>query len=111
MSKTIEAIVAANAMYDSRLSDGWFVSAAAINCTPYIKVGEVVGWIMNGWYGEQIWCEGRTDGLHEYTARRWNSRKPYTSSWPSVEMERGVWTRILVQYIEEHYPKMRPFLF
>ena len=111
MSRTIEAIVAANAMYDSRLSDEEFIRNAAINCTPYIRVAGVVGWIMNGWYGEQMWTEGRTDGFHEYTARSWNSRKPYASSWPSVEMARTVWTRVLVQYIEEHYPEMRPFLF
>ena len=98
--------------YDSRLSDMRFIDGAAKSCAPHIVLEEVVSWIVNGWYGQPVWIEGSTDGIHEYQRRRFRSGlRPYESSWPSPTIARDVWRRVLVAYIEERYPLMRPFLF
>ena len=98
--------------YDSRLSDMRFIDGAAKSCAPHIVLEEVVSWIVNGWYGQPVWIEGSTDGIHEYQRRRFRQGLiPYESSWPSPAIARDVWRRVLVAYIEERYPLMRPFLF
>jgi hypothetical protein len=99
-ASAVTAAIGDCGQYDSRLSDMRFIDAAAKSCAPHIVLEEVVSLIVNGWYGERLWIEGKTNGFREYRQIGWIHARAYESSWPSPAIAKDVWRRVLVAYIE-----------